>query len=149
VDEIGAAALTLACQQAVLRFYAALDASDYAAVAAAVAPEGVWHRQGRALRGPAEVRAALAERPAGRVTAHLVQNLVVDLADERNATARYMSLVYRHDAGAGAGAGAPPEGPAPLGAPLSIAAYADRLRREEAGAWLVVERRSRRVFGPG
>jgi hypothetical protein len=144
VDEIRAAALTLACQQAVLRFYAALDASDYAAVAAAVAPEGVWHRQGKALRGPAEVRAALAERPAGRVTAHLVQNLVVDLADERNATARYMSLVYRHDAGTGA----PPEGPAPLGAPLSIAAYADRLRREEGGAWLVVERRSRRVFGP-
>jgi SnoaL-like domain len=145
VDEIRAAALTLACQQAVLRFYAALDASDYAAVAAAIAPEGVWHRQGRALRGPAEVRAALAERPAGRVTAHLVQNLVVDLADERNGTARYMSLVYRHDAGAGA----PPEGPVPLGAPLSIAAYADRLRREEGGAWLVVERRSRRAFGPG
>ena len=44
-------------------------------------------------------------------------------------------------------AGAPPEGPAPLGAPLSIAAYADRLRRDEGGAWLVVERRSRRVFG--
>ncbi len=145
MDEIRAAALTLACQQAVLRFYAALDASDYAAVAAAVAPEGVWHRQGRALRGPAEVRAALAERPAGRVTAHLVQNLVVDLADERNATARYMSLVYRHDAGAGA----PPEGPAPLGAPLSIAAYADRQRRQDGGAWLAVERRSRRVFGPG
>lgn len=95
------------------------------------------------MRGPAEVRAALAERPAGRVTAHLVQNLVVDLADERNATARYMSLVYRHDAEAGA----PPGGPAPLGAPLSVAAYADRLRRDEGGAWLVVERRSRRVFG--
>jgi len=31
---------------------------------------------------------------------------------------------------------------------LSIAAYADRLRRDEGGAWLVVERRSRRVFGP-
>jgi hypothetical protein len=143
MDEIRAAALTLACQQAVLRFYAALDASDYGAVAAAVAPEGVWHRQGRALRGPAEVLAALAERPAGRVTAHLVQNLVVDLADERNATARYMSLVYRHDAGAGAAS----EGPAPLGAPLSIAAYSDRLRRDEGGAWLVVERRSRRAFG--
>ena len=143
MDETRVAALTLACQQAVLRLYAALDASDYAAVAAAIAPEGVWHRQGRALRGPAEVRAALAERPAGRVTAHLVQNLVVDLADERNATARYMSLVYRHDAEAGA----PQDGPAPLGAPLSVAAYADRLRREEGGAWLVVERRSRRVFG--
>lgn len=143
MDEIRAAALAFACQQAVLRFFVALDASDYETVAAAMAPEGVWHRQGKALRGPAEVRAALAERPAGRATAHLVQNLVVDLADERNAAARYMSLVYRHDAGAEA----PPDGPAPLGAPLSIAAYADRLRRGERGAWLVVERRSRRVFG--
>lgn len=144
MDETRAAALTLACQQAVLRLYAALDASDYAAVTAAIAPEGVWHRQGRALRGPTEVRAALAERPAGRVTAHLV-NLVLDLADERSATARYMSLVYRYDAGPGA----PPGGPAPLGGPLSIAAYADRLRCDEGGgAWLVVERHSRRVFGP-
>ncbi|HWX50027.1 MAG TPA: nuclear transport factor 2 family protein [Roseomonas sp.] len=140
MDESRKAALILGCQQAVLRFYSALDAGDFAAVAAAMAPEGVWHRQGRHLRGPGEVAAALAERPAGRITAHLVQNLVIDLLDETTAEARFHSLVYRHDAGPGA------EGAAPLGAPLSISRSRDRLRLE-GGEWLVVERGSTRVFG--
>lgn len=140
MDELRRTALIIGCQQAVHRFFAGLDASDYDAVAAGMAPDGVWHRQGKALRGPEQVRAALAERPAGRVTAHLVQNLVVDLEDERSATVRYLSLVYRHDGGTEGG------GPAPLGQPLSIAAYSDRMRRD-GDRWLVVERRSRRVFG--
>jgi ketosteroid isomerase-like protein len=140
MDELRRAALILGCQQSVHRFYAALDASDYEAVAACMAPDGVWHRQGKALTGPDQVRTALADRPAGRVTAHLVQNLVIDLEDERSATARYFSLVYRHDGGGGE------SGPAPLGQPLSISAYADRMRRD-GDRWLVVERRSRRVFG--
>ncbi|MCW8084177.1 nuclear transport factor 2 family protein [Sabulicella glaciei] len=138
MDELRRAALLIGCQQAVHRFYAALDASDYAGVAASMAPEGSWHRQGKMLTGPDEVRAALAERPAGRVTAHLVQNLVVDLADERSATLRYMTLVYRHDGEGGTG-------PAPLSQPLSISAHVDRLRRE-GDRWLAVERRSRRIF---
>ena len=142
MDELLAAARSLACQQAIHRFDAALDAADFATVAAAVAPEGVWHRQGKALRGPGEVAAAMAERPAGRVTAHLVQNLVVTLLDAQTATARYNTLVFRHDGAAGA----PP--PAPIGVPLSIAAAQDRLRRDAAtGNWLVVERASSRVFG--
>lgn len=142
MDELLWAARTLACRQAIHRFYAALDSGDFATVAAAVAPDGVWHRQGKALRGPGDVAQAMADRPAGRVTAHLVQNLVVELQDADTATARYNTLVFRHDGEAGA----PP--PAPLGVPLSIAAASDRLRRDPAtGAWLVVERRSARVFG--
>jgi len=142
MDEMLSAARNLACQQAIHRFYAALDTGDFATLAAAMAPDGIWHRQGRALRGPGDVAQAMAERPAGRVTAHLVLNLVVDLQDGETATARYNTLVFRHDGPAGA----PP--PAPLGLPLSIAAAQDRLRRDSAtGAWLVVERRSSRLFG--
>ena len=140
MDEVRKAALIVGRQQAILRFYSALDRSDYDSLAAAMAPEGVWHRQGRALRGPDEVLAAVRQRPPGRVTAHLVQNLVVDLMNEDEATARYLSLVYRHDGPAGA------DEPAPLSAPLSISAGNDRLRRAN-GEWLVVERRSRRLFG--
>jgi ketosteroid isomerase-like protein len=141
MDEIRRAALVTQCAQAVMRFYAALDAGDFAAVAAGMAPDGVWHRQGKALLGPPGVAAALAERPAGRATAHLVQNLVIDLEGEDGATARYMSLVYRNDGHEGK----PP--PYPLAGPLSIALYADRMRRDAEGDWLVVERRSRRLFG--
>lgn len=59
MDEVRKAALIVGCQQAILRFYSALDRSDYDSLAAAMAPEGVWHRQGRALRGPDEVLAAV------------------------------------------------------------------------------------------
>ncbi len=142
MDELLATARTLACQQAIHRFYAALVASDFATVAAALAPEGIWHRQGRTLRGPADVATAMAERPAGRVTAHLVQNLVIELAGAEMATARYKTLVFRHDGVPGQ------DGPAPIGTPLSIAAVTDRLRRDAmSGAWLVIERRSSREFG--
>jgi hypothetical protein len=141
MDEVRRAALTMNCAQAVMRFYACLDAADFAGVAAGMAPEGIWHRQGKALQGPAGVAAALAERPAGRATAHLVQNLVVDLHDEDTASAQYMSLVYRNDGHEGT---APPF---PLGRPLSIARYTDRMRRGADGVWLTVERRAQRIFG--
>lgn len=134
--------LTLGCIDAVLRFFAALDEGRLNDVAAAMADDGVWHRQGGALRGPAEVLQALEARPPGRVTAHLVQNLVVDLDDAQNARVRYLVLTYRHDFPDGAAAAATA---APLGAPYSIAAYDDRLRWA-ANAWRTGERRSRNVF---
>ncbi|WP_431284803.1 nuclear transport factor 2 family protein [Humitalea sp. 24SJ18S-53] len=136
VDILLRAALVTTCQQAVLRFFSALDGGRWDEVAGSLAEDGVWHRQGKALRGPDAVRAAMADRPAGRVTAHLVQNLVIELDGERAATARFMALTFRHDGGT----------PAPIGLPLSIAAYADRMRRD-GDTWLVVERRGIRVFG--
>ena len=134
--------LKAGCHEAVIRFFAALDAGRLEAVAAAMAVEGVWHRQGVALHGPSGVAAALASRPAGRVTAHLVQNVVVDLDldDHDEAALHYLVLTYRHDAPASV-----PAGPAPLDRPLSIAAYDDRLRRV-GDDWLVLERRSRVLF---
>jgi ketosteroid isomerase-like protein len=130
----------IGCQQAIHRFYAALDASDMDAVSLAMAEDGVWHRQGQALRGPASVRAALAQRPAGRRTAHLVQNLVVDVIDPGQAQAQFMTLVYRHDADA------PVTGAAPLGAPLSISFHRERLVRGDSGVWQFAEKRSERRF---
>ena len=134
-------ALISSCQEAVIRFFAALDGGRQEEVANAFAEDGIWHRQGAALRGPAGVSKALAARPAGRVTAHLVQNFIADFDDEHNAHLRYVVLTYRHDAPAGAPAAAI----APLGHPYSIAAYEDRLRCSN-DAWLVLERRSRNLF---
>jgi len=130
----------IGCQQAIHRFYAALDASDMDTVSAAMADDGVWLRQGEALRGPDAVRAALARRPAGRRTAHLVQNLVVDVIDPGRAQAQFMTLVYRHDADA------PLTGAAPLGAPLSILFHRERLVRGDSGVWQFVEKESERRF---
>ncbi len=139
MDSVLRTTLTMSCQEAVVRFFAALDGGRLDEVATAMADDGIWHRQGAELRGPDAVSRALAARPAGRVTAHLVQNFLVDLDDEENARVRYLVLTYRHDA---------PDGVvdvAPLGQPYSIAAYDDRMRRGGA-TWLVQERRSRNIF---
>ena len=131
--------LVMSCQEAVIRFFAALDEGRMDDVANAMAGDGIWHRQGKVLKGPAGVSEALAGRPAGRVTAHLVHNFRVDLDDEQSARVRYLVLTYRHDFPGSAAA------TAPLGLPYSIAEYDDRLLR--AGTtWLVQERRSRNLF---
>ena len=133
--------LFLACHEAVLRFFAALDAGRINEVANSFAADGIWHRQGAALRGPDGVAKALAARPAGRITAHLVQNFIADFDDEATARAHYLVLTYRHDAPAASTA------PGPMGIPYSIAEYDDRLcRREDGERWLVRERRSRNIF---
>jgi limonene-1,2-epoxide hydrolase len=130
------------CSQAVMRFYAALDTGDIDGVAALMAADGVWHRQGKALRGPAEVLAALRERPPGRVTAHLVNNLVIDLdASGQQATARYMLLVFRHDRAQ------PGDGPVPIASSLlSITATTDHWRAAPNGDWLAVLKQGQTVF---
>ncbi|VCU68250.1 SnoaL-like domain protein [Pigmentiphaga humi] len=135
------AAAVIGCQQTIHRFYAALDASDFDTVAACMTGDGYWPRQGRELRGPEQVRAALADRPIGRTTAHLVQNLVVDVQGPGDAIARFMTLVYRVDLPAAAA------GPAPLPAPLSISAHEEHLRRSGDGQWLIAKKSARRIFG--
>ena len=127
------------CEQALYRNYHALDDSDYPAVAAGFAADGVWHRQGKALQGRAAIEAELRQRPEGRVTAHIVTNVAVELLDEENAHLRYLMTAYRHDAAAAA------QGPAPIGSILLVARQDDRVRRT-GGRWLVVERTQRRLF---
>ena len=134
------AQLIVDCQQAVIRFFAALDAGRMDDVAKAFDGDGIWHRQGKQLQGPSGVAEALASRPAGRVTAHLIQNFIADFDDERTARTSYVVLTYRHDAPDGAKAAA-----APMVKPYSIAAYDDRMRFD-GSRWLVLERRSRNMF---
>lgn len=134
------ATLILNCQDAVIRFFRALDSGDFAAVAVGMAREGIWERQGKRLRGPTEVLAALKERPTGRVTAHLVLNLVVDLTDETQARAQYAMLAYRHQRAPGEG-----DGHVPLDRPVAILDFDDRMTLED-GTWRVLHRASRRVF---
>lgn len=140
-DHDSAASIVL-CSQAVMRFYAALDFGDIEGVSALMAPDGIWHRQGKILKGPADVLAALRERPAGRVTAHLVNNLVIDLApDGLEATARYMLLVFRHDRSA------PSTNPAPIASSLlSITATTDIWRASPDHGWLAVLKQGQAVF---
>jgi ketosteroid isomerase-like protein len=130
----------VACQQTVHRFYGALDAGDFQGLAALMRDDGVWHRQGKELKGPAAVMAALQQRPAYRTTAHMVQNLVIDVVDERNAKATFMTLVYRVDPAGG------PQGPVPIDRPHAISVHQERLGRDADGTWRYIEKLSQQKF---
>ena len=131
--------LLVDCQQAVHYFYLSLDACDFKAVANLIASDGIWYRQGKELKGPTEVLQALNERPKGRVTAHMVQNLVVNVCNENQASASYMCLVYRCDLKQ------PSTDPAPM-QPLSILRYEDTFVRAHSEQWLLKTKQSQRIF---
>ena len=127
------------CQQAVHSFYLSLDACDFTTVANLMASDGIWHRQGKELKGPTEVLQALKERPKGRVTAHMVQNLVVNIHNENQASASYMCLVYRCDLSQLS------SDPVPM-QPLSILRYNDTFVSNDCGQWLIKSKQSQRIF---
>lgn len=71
-----------------------LDEKNDLAVAAAFAPNGVWHRQGVELTGHAEIVRALAAREADRQTVHVISNLLIHPRDNDCWTARYYLTAY-------------------------------------------------------
>ena len=85
----GNPAIEAACTKMTLRFYRYLDTREHDAVAASFAPEGVWHRQGVALKGPAEVLAAMHKRSPQRSTAHVLSNVWAEALDPDHARVHY------------------------------------------------------------
>ncbi len=84
-------------ERAIAAMYHALDSSDFAYLETILTEDGVWHRQGKALKGPGMVRQAMKEREPGARTRHLVTNLIVDRATENEAEARYYMTAFRAD----------------------------------------------------
>jgi ketosteroid isomerase-like protein len=123
--------------RAVVSFFNHLDACEYDKLCALMAPDGVWHRQGKALHGPAEVMAAMQARPAGVITQHTVTNLVVDVADADHAAAAMYLLVFSHTGGAPA--------PAPLELPSLVGVYRAKMINTAAG-WRIAEMTSQPRF---
>jgi len=139
-QDLEKAATIVACEQLVHRFYQALDAAEFITLAQLFRDDGIWFRQGKKLEGQKIILKAMDERPAGRKTAHLVQNFVLDIESPAKAVAHYLTLVYRHDASE-----ANP-GPTPIGQALAISINHDILLKDEQG-WRLVEKKSERRFG--
>jgi len=125
--------------QTLLRFYDAFDAWDYEAMAALFTEDGVWHRAGQALRGRADIVAAMRRRSTTQTIRHVVTNLLVDVRDAGHAQARLYLTAYRHDAGA------PRVVPAPLGPPALLLLVSAQLVRRPEG-WRIAEQTTRREF---
>jgi SnoaL-like domain len=81
------------------RFYWYLDEMRYADLVAVMREDAVWHRQGKVLKGHAQVLAAMAERPRTQRIRHVITNAFLSESDERSATLIAYLTAYRFDDG--------------------------------------------------
>ena len=96
------------CENQVMLFFRYLDERRYDALAALLAPDAIWRRQGKALEGPQQVLEALQQRSPTMKIAHIITNLVFDECETQRCAIRAYMLVVRHEPGE------PIQGPCPL-----------------------------------
>lgn len=120
------------CENQVMLFFRHLDERHYDALVALLAPDAVWHRQGKVLKGPTEVLAALMQRSATMKIAHIITNLVFDEYESARCTMRAYMLVVRHEPGKELC------GPSPLEGIESIRSMHVKMKRD-ADRWLITE----------
>lgn len=113
VSRDAARAIEWDCARTLTRFFNYFDQWRYEEMAALFAPDGVWHRQGKALRGDA-ILAVLNARSRTQTVRHVITNIQVDVVDA--ATAEFILYVtaYMHDAGTKA------DGPPKIQAPYLL-----------------------------
>jgi hypothetical protein len=81
------------------RFFYFLDESRYAEVVAAFGEDGIWHRQGKVLKGRSQIMAAMQERSPTLRTRHVISNAFFSESDDRSATLIAYMTGYRFDDG--------------------------------------------------
>jgi uncharacterized protein (TIGR02246 family) len=136
IDELALLSAEAGCRRTVLRSAHCIDAGDPAGLAALFTMEGVLQRPtGAPLQGRAAIAAAYQARSPERLTRHLVVSTLVEVTapDQANAVSRV--LLWVGDAGDPGG----PQGRPRRGAPL-LGKFADRLRRQADGGWLIERR---------
>ncbi len=112
--------------RALITHWAVLDSSNFEAVTTGFAEDGVWHRQGKELKGPDMVRAAMAERSKGARTRHVVSNMLTTLKSETDAEIDFYMTVFSYSGEADAPL------PAPMNVPNSVGLSHAALRRDGA-----------------
>jgi hypothetical protein len=87
------------CAQVLTQFFNHFDAWRYGEMADLFAPDGVWHRMGKALRGRPAIMDALNARSRTQTVRHVVTNLQVDAQDAASAEFVLYVTAYQHDSG--------------------------------------------------
>lgn len=131
-----------ACLDLILRAAVCADAGDAQALALLFGEDAVLQRpSGEPLRGRSAIAAAYAQRPAGRITRHLVTNTMFDLTDPSQPSARSQVLLWSCDETA-----APTAHGRPAHARQLIGEFDDSFRRAPDGRWLIQRREARFVM---
>jgi hypothetical protein len=133
-----ARAIEADCSRVLLRLFLALDERRYDDVAASFLESGVWHRKGSALRGPDEVREAMAARPATSRVRHVITNIVVTPRQPEGADFILYLSAYTHDG--------PPEAAPPVPAKLWMLFVVTGRMAASGGTWGVLEMTMQREF---
>ncbi|HLU03941.1 MAG TPA: nuclear transport factor 2 family protein [Advenella sp.] len=120
------------CENQVMLFFRCLDERRYDALAALLAPDAIWRRQGKALRGPEQVQQALRQRSPTMKIAHIITNLVFDECATEHCAIRCYMLVIRHEPGE------PRTGACPLQGIESIRNVQIQMK-QVAGNWLIAQ----------
>jgi len=133
-----------ACRELVLRAARCADAGDAAGLAQLFAPDGILVRpNAQPLQGRTAIEAAYAQRPADRLTRHLVTNTLVEIESPSSARALSYVLLWT-------GSSTDPEGlrgrPAHAG-PL-VGEFDDRFTLGPEG-WRIQRRDARFVLHSG
>lgn len=126
-------------EKTALRFFLYLDSYRYDDLAGLFVPDGVWHRQGKELRGAKMLLDAMHARPPGTVTQHVATNILVDVLDADHAEATIYLTVYAHAGDASTTT------PVPMSPPGQVGIYREKLARTADG-WRIAEITSRQIF---
>jgi hypothetical protein len=87
------------CAQNLTRFFNYFDQWRYEDMAGLFAPDGVWHRAGKALQGESVIVAELNKRSRTQTVRHVITNIQVDVQDEATADFLLYVTAYIHDSG--------------------------------------------------
>ncbi|WP_449413928.1 nuclear transport factor 2 family protein [Pandoraea soli] len=130
-----------ACHDLVMRFVACNDRRDPMGLAALFAQTGVLVRpNGETLVGPEAIAAAYAERPADRLTRHLVGNVLIDVTSPTSAIGSSTVLLW---------SGSTHDAPGPFGRPAQgrqvMGEFEDTFVLT-AGGWRIARRQAHFTF---
>ena len=130
-----------ACAEVIVRYAIAVNEWDLDAFVGLFAEDGVWERPSSPpMCGRAAIRAFMVSQPTERVLRHVNGGLLVEVLDERTATAWSQTTVYESP---------PAESlPAPLSGPDMVVEYRDRLSKVD-DRWLIARRDTTVVFKAG
>jgi hypothetical protein len=99
MDRDTARAIEWDCAQTLTRFFNYFDQWRYEDMADLFAPDGAWHRQGKALQGKDAIVAVLNTRSRTQTVRHVVTNVQIDVADAMTAEFLLYVTAYIHDSG--------------------------------------------------
>lgn len=135
-----AADIESACRRLVMLFAHHLDHRRFREVAALFAEDGVWHRRGATMRGPAQILAFLEQRAATVVERHVMTGTLVEQQDDTTCTATSYVTIFRTDH---AGGDVPT-----IRGPAAFGEFHDTFRLTDDG-WRFSYRTSKAVFAFG